>query len=126
MAERPSGEDLLVADRSAWRAWLAEHHADTEAVWVRLTKKGGTTTRLTYEEAVLEGLCYGWIDGQMRAYDEHTSIIRMSPRRPRSKWSPSNVARVAALEAEGLMTDAGRAQVEAARADGRWAAAGGE
>jgi uncharacterized protein YdeI (YjbR/CyaY-like superfamily) len=120
MAHRLSGEELLVPDRAAWRAWLERHHDDEPAVWLALTRKGGTTTSLTYEEAVLEALCFGWIDGQARGRDEQTTFIRFTPRGPRSKWSPSNVARVAVLEAEGLMTDRGRAAVAAARADGRW------
>ncbi|UMG93929.1 hypothetical protein [Nocardioides sp. TF02-7] len=125
MAHRLSGEELLLPDRAAWRAWLEEHHATEPAAWLVLTKKGGTRTTLTYEEAVLEALCFGWIDGQARGRDDETTFLRFTQRGTRSKWSPSNVARVATLEAEGLMTDAGRAAVEAARADGRWQAAGG-
>ncbi|WP_122816112.1 YdeI/OmpD-associated family protein [Nocardioides pantholopis] len=119
----PELEELLVPDAAGWRAWLAEHHADRAGVWLTLTKKGGTATALGYQDAVLEALCFGWIDGQQRRRDEHASLIRMTPRRPRSAWSAVNVARVARLEAEGRMTDAGRAAVEAARADGRWDAA---
>lgn len=115
-----SGDELLVADRAGWRAWLEEHHDTVPAVWLVLTKKGGAVTALTYEEAVLEALCFGWIDGQARSRDAGSSFIRFTPRGPRSKWSQSNVERVARLEAEGLMTDAGRAAVDAARADGRW------
>lgn len=118
-----SGEDILVPDRATFRAWLAEHHATETAAWVVLTKKGGTVTALTYEEAVLEALCFGWIDGQARSRDAESTFIRFTPRGPKSKWSPSNVTRVARLESEGLMTDAGRAAVDAARADGRWDAA---
>ncbi|MFC5729055.1 MULTISPECIES: YdeI/OmpD-associated family protein [Nocardioides] len=122
MAHRLSGEELLVPDRAAWRAWLAEHHASEPAAWLALTKKGGTVTALTYEHAVLEALCFGWIDGQGRGRDAETSFIRFTPRGPKSTWSMSNVERVAMLEAEGLMTDAGRAAVDAAKADGRWPA----
>jgi len=120
MAERPSGEDLLLPDRAAWRAWLGEHHADVPAVWLVLTKKGGAITTLAYEDAVLEALCYGWIDGQARGRDAESSQQRFTPRGPRSRWSQVNVARVERLEAEGLMTPAGRAAVDAAKADGRW------
>jgi uncharacterized protein YdeI (YjbR/CyaY-like superfamily) len=118
-----SGDEVLVADRAGWRSWLADHHGSETAAWVVLTKKGGTVTALTYEEAVLEALCFGWIDGQGRSRDAETTFIRFTPRGPRSKWSPSNVTRVADLEREGLMTDAGRAAVDAAKADGRWEAA---
>jgi len=118
-----SGEEVLVDDRAGWRSWLTQWHATEPAAWVVLTKKGGTVTALTYEEAVLEALCFGWIDGQGRSRDAETTFIRFTPRGPRSKWSPSNVARVALLESEGLMTSAGRAAVDAAKGDGRWAAA---
>jgi uncharacterized protein YdeI (YjbR/CyaY-like superfamily) len=115
--------ELLVPDAEAWREWLAENHSSAPGAWLVLTKKGGTTTELTYEQAVLEALCFGWIDGQARSRDAETSFQRMTPRRPRSPWSKVNVERVERLEREGRMTEAGRAQVEAAKADGRWEAA---
>ncbi len=118
-----SGEEILVADRAEWRSWLEANHRSATAAWVVLTKKGGTVTALTYEDAVLEALCFGWIDGQGRSRDAETSFIRFTPRGPKSKWSASNLTRVTHLEDEGLMTDAGRAAVDAAKADGRWAAA---
>jgi uncharacterized protein YdeI (YjbR/CyaY-like superfamily) len=120
---RPSGEELLLPDRAAWRAWLEAHHADVPAVWLVLTKKGGTVTALTRAEALDEALCFGWIDGQARRRDDETTFQRWTPRGPRSRWSLVNIQHVARLEAEGLMTDAGRAAAEAARADGRWEAA---
>lgn len=116
-------EELVLPDAAALRAWLAEHHATSPGVWLALTKKGGTVTTLTWQQVVDEALCFGWIDGQARRRDEQTSLIRLTPRRPRSTWSQRNVAHVARLEAEGRMQPAGRAQVEAARADGRWDAA---
>ncbi|WP_322937633.1 YdeI/OmpD-associated family protein [Nocardioides bizhenqiangii] len=115
-----SGEEILVADRAGWRSWLAENHATQTAAWVVLTKKGGTVTALTYEDAVLEAVCFGWIDGQARSRDAESTFIRFTPRGPKSTWSASNVTRVDLLEREGLMTDAGRAAVDAAKADGRW------
>ena len=83
-------------------------------------RKGGTTTTLTWQQAVDEALCFGWIDGQARKRDEQSSWIRFTPRRPRSTWSARNVEHVARLEAEGRMTAAGRAAVDTAKADGRW------
>ncbi|ASN50946.1 YdeI family protein [Sinomonas sp. R1AF57] len=121
----PELPELLVADAAAWHGWLAAHHAESPGVWLVLTKKGGTVTALQYEDAVLEALCYGWIDGQLRARDAASSAIRFTPRRKGSRWSRSNVERVARLEAEGRMTAAGRAVVDAAKADGRWEAAYG-
>ncbi|MBO3095343.1 YdeI/OmpD-associated family protein [Cellulomonas dongxiuzhuiae] len=115
--------ELLLPDASAWRAWLTEHHARPTGVWLVLHKKGGDVTTLTYVQAVEEALCFGWIDGQGRRRDEHSSFQRMTPRRPRSAWSAVNVERAERLEREGRMHDAGRAQVAAAQADGRWEAA---
>ncbi|MEU7842136.1 YdeI/OmpD-associated family protein [Micromonospora sp. NPDC049114] len=116
-------EELIVTDAGALRAWLSENHATSPGVWLALTKKGGTVTTLTWQHAVDEALCFGWIDGQARKRDEQSSWIRFTPRRARSVWSRRNVENVARLEAEGLMMPAGRAVVEAAKADGRWAAA---
>ena len=113
-------QELVVPDAAALRAWLAEHHATSPGVWLALTRKGGTTTTLTWQQAVNEALCFGWIDGQARKRDEQASCVRYTPRRPRSMWSARNVEHVARLVAEGRMTDAGRVAVEAAKADGRW------
>jgi uncharacterized protein YdeI (YjbR/CyaY-like superfamily) len=118
-----SGVEVLVPDRAAWHDWLVEHHASEPAVWLVLTKKGGTVTALTYAEALDEALCFGWIDGQGRRRDEGSVFQRFTPRGPRSRWSARNVGHVERLEREGRMTDAGRAAVDAAKADGRWEAA---
>lgn len=119
----PELPELVVPDAPAWRAWLAENHRESPGVWLVLHKKGGTVTGLLYEAAVLEALCFGWIDGQLRARDAESSAIRFTPRSPKSRWSQSNVERVGQLEAEGRMTPAGRSAVDAAKADGRWEAA---
>jgi uncharacterized protein YdeI (YjbR/CyaY-like superfamily) len=113
-------QELIVPDAAGLRAWLVEHHATSPGVWLALTRRGGTTTTLTWEQAVDEALCFGWIDGQGRKRDEQTSCVRYTPRRSRSIWSARNVENVARLLAEGRMTEAGRAAVEAAKADGRW------
>lgn len=112
--------ELLVQNAPEWRGWLADNHDQVPGVWLVLHKKGGQVTELTYEAAVLEALCFGWIDGQQRARDSGSSALRFTPRTKRSRWSPSNVERVARLEADGRMTQAGRSAVEAAKADGRW------
>ena len=112
--------ELVVPDAAALRRWLQEHSTTSPGVWLVLTKKDGTTTTLTWQQAVDEALCFGWIDGQARKRDEQTSCVRFTPRRHRSIWSARNVDNVARLEAEGRMTDASREAVEAARADGRW------
>jgi uncharacterized protein YdeI (YjbR/CyaY-like superfamily) len=116
-------DELIVADGAALRAWLLDNHTASPGVWLALTGKGGSVTTLTWQQAVDEALCFGWIDGQARKRDEGSSWRRLTPRRPRSVWSQRNVANVARLEAAGLMLPAGRAAVDAAKADGRWAAA---
>jgi uncharacterized protein YdeI (YjbR/CyaY-like superfamily) len=116
--------ELIVADAHAWRSWLAAHHADPAGVWLVLAKKGTTApTSLTYDQALEQALCHGWIDGQVRRRDERTFKQRFTPRRARSAWSQRNVAIVERLAGEGHMHSAGEAHVERAKADGRWAAA---
>jgi uncharacterized protein YdeI (YjbR/CyaY-like superfamily) len=116
--------ELLVADADAWRAWLQEHHGDEVGVELVLAKKGTTEpTSLTYEQALDEALCHGWIDGQLRRRDERTYRQRFTPRRARSQWSERNVGHVERLLGEGRMQPAGLAAVERAKADGRWEAA---
>ena len=120
MAETgPRGLPVVrVADRRAWRAWLAEHHADSGSVWLVMHKGDGKP--FTYDDVVEEALCFGWVDGQVQQRDERTYLQLLAPRRPGSTWARTNQRRVARLEAAGLMADAGRAKVEAAQADGSW------
>ncbi|HLH14793.1 MAG TPA: YdeI/OmpD-associated family protein [Solirubrobacteraceae bacterium] len=111
----------MLRDASAWRAWLAENDDGGVGVWLVLAKKGTTEpTSLTYEQALEEALCHGWIDGQVRRRDERTFKQRFTPRRARSAWSQRNVQHVQRLLAEGRMRPAGLAAVERAKADGRW------
>jgi uncharacterized protein YdeI (YjbR/CyaY-like superfamily) len=122
MAAEPS--ELIVPDAASWRAWLAENHAQPAGVWLVLAKKGtDKPTSLTYDQALEEALCHGWIDGQVRRRDEVTYRQRFTPRRRRSSWSKRNTAAAERLIAEGRMHSAGVAEVERARADGRWDAA---
>jgi uncharacterized protein YdeI (YjbR/CyaY-like superfamily) len=116
--------ELIRADAAAWRRWLEDHHGDDAGVWLVLAKKGrhGPTT-LTYDEALDEALCHGWIDGQVGRRDEASYRQRFTPRRARSPWSQRNIAHVRRLQAEGRMHAAGIAAVESAKADGRWEAA---
>ncbi len=116
--------ELTVADADAWRSWLSSHHHDPTGVWLVLAKKGTTQpTSLTYDQALEEALCHGWIDGQVRRRDEYTFKQRFTPRRARSAWSKRNVGIVEQLISEDRMQPSGAAQVERAKADGRWAAA---
>ncbi len=118
--------ELIAADADAWRAWLDEHHGDRPGVWLVIAKKGTTEpTSLTHDQAVEVMLSYGWIDGQARRRDAATYHQRVTPRRTRSPWSRRNVATVERLAKEGRMHPAGLAEVERAKADGRWEAAYG-
>ncbi len=115
--------ELLLTDATAWRGWLAAHHADHAGVWLVLHKKGGSTTTLTYAQALDEALCFGWIDGQLARRDAESYRQRFTPRRPDSPWSARNTRHATRLIEAGRMRLAGAAAVEAARADGRWQAA---
>jgi uncharacterized protein YdeI (YjbR/CyaY-like superfamily) len=116
--------ELIVRDAAAWREWLGENHADPAGVWLVLAKKGTEKpTSLTYDQALEEALCHGWIDGQARRRDDATYRQRFTPRRKRSAWSKRNTGIAKRLRAEGRMHPAGHAEVERAKADGRWEAA---
>jgi len=116
--------ELTVPDVAGWAAWLAEHHGEQAGVWLTLAKKGTTEpTSLTYAEALEQALIHGWIDGQTRRIDDATYRQRFTPRRARSPWSRRNVGFAERLIAEGRMHPAGLAEVERAKADGRWEAA---
>jgi uncharacterized protein YdeI (YjbR/CyaY-like superfamily) len=114
---------IAFRDAAAFEAWLDAHVDLWTGVWLKLAKKGSGVPSLTDDEAVDIGLCYGWISGQRKAYDETWYLQKYVPRRPRSRWSQINVAKVEALTAAGRMRPSGLAEVEAAKADGRWAAA---
>jgi uncharacterized protein YdeI (YjbR/CyaY-like superfamily) len=106
--------------RAEWRAWLAAHHRDSKGVWLVGPRGRAGKPPVPYEEAVEEALCFGWIDGQLRPIDDEHSMQRFSPRRAKSTWARSNKERVERLTAAGLMTEAGLAAVELARANGSW------
>jgi uncharacterized protein YdeI (YjbR/CyaY-like superfamily) len=122
-AEAPSLEVLEFADQVAWGDWLGEHHADTAGVWLRIAKKAAAVTTVAYPEVLDAAICHGWIDGQRKPLDETYFLQRFTPRGPRSKWSQVNREKALALIAAGRMRPPGQAEVEAARADGRWEAA---
>lgn len=116
--------ELLMADAAAWRAWLAAGHAEACPVWLVLAKKGTSRpTSLTYDQALEEALCHGWIDGQVRRRDDATYKQRFSRRRTRSAWSKRNVKIAERLIEEDRMQPPGLMEVERARQDGRWKAA---
>jgi uncharacterized protein YdeI (YjbR/CyaY-like superfamily) len=116
-------EVLACRDGAEWEAWLADHHALRSGVWLKIAKKGSGLASVTISEALDVALCYGWIDGQRKALDEDYYLQKYTPRRPRSSWSRINATKAEALIAAGRMRAPGKAAIEAAKADGRWAAA---
>lgn len=116
--------ELLVENVVEWRSWLSNHHADSQGVWLVLAKKGtGETTTVSYDEALDEAICFGWIDGQIGRRDSATFRRRFTPRKARSPWSQRNVAIAERLIARDRMHQSGADEVRHAREDGRWAAA---
>jgi uncharacterized protein YdeI (YjbR/CyaY-like superfamily) len=117
---RTSANPLQVTGRDGWRAWLQENHAVEKEVWLIIHKKHAVASGVTYDEALDEALCFGWIDGLMRSVDTDTYVLRFSPRKPRSIWSESNKRRVERLIEQGRMTEAGMAAVLQAKENGEW------
>ena len=124
-AKRAVNEAVVIAFRDAaeFEAWLDAQVDQRAGVWLKIAKRGSGVPSLTDDEAVDVGLCYGWVSGQRRSCDESYYLQKYVPRRPRSRWSQVNVAKAEELIAAGRMRPSGLAEVEAARADGRWAAA---
>ncbi len=116
-------QTLAFADAAEWDSWLADHHATSGGVWIKIAKKGSGRTSVTIAEALDVALCHGWIDSTRRGLDADHYLQRYSPRRPGSSWSRVNVEKVEALVAAGRVRAPGFAAIEAAKADGRWDAA---
>ena len=117
-------EELVLADVDAWRAWLDGNHASSAGIWLVLAKKGSAgPTTVSYAQALEEALCFGWIDGQARSRDTVTFIQGFSSRRKRSPWSKRNTGIAERLVLEGRMAEAGIAEMDRAKSDGRWDAA---
>jgi uncharacterized protein YdeI (YjbR/CyaY-like superfamily) len=113
-------EKLPVPDLATWHEWLGSHHQREAGVWVVLWRPVTGRPRPTYDELIREALCWGWIDGQSKSLDDQRSMLWFTRRKPTSVWSASNKARVADLEADGRLQPSGIAQIERAKADGRW------
>nr|WP_203729201.1 YdeI/OmpD-associated family protein [Streptomyces sp. SID12501] len=107
----------------AFESWLGENHTASPGIWLKLRKKGPGIVALNYAQALDVALCYGWIDGQKAAFDDEWWLQRFTPRRPRSKWSKVNCGKVAVLIEQGRMRPQGLAEIDRAKADGRWEAA---
>jgi uncharacterized protein YdeI (YjbR/CyaY-like superfamily) len=114
---------IAFRDAAEFESWLTDHVGHQAGVWLKIAKKGSGVPSLTSDEAVDVGLCYGWISGQRKPLDEVCYLQKYVPRRSRSRWSQVNVDKVAVLIPAGRMRPSGLAEVEAAKADGRWAAA---
>jgi uncharacterized protein YdeI (YjbR/CyaY-like superfamily) len=113
----------LFAKPAEFEAWLERHHADSDGFWLKIAKKGSGETSISYAEGLELALCFGWIDSQKRGLDEKFFLQRFTPRRPRGRWSRINRDKVEQLIAAKAMRPVGLAEVDAAKADGRWEAA---
>jgi uncharacterized protein YdeI (YjbR/CyaY-like superfamily) len=116
-------ERVELDDRRDWRAWLEANHDRSSGVWLVTWKKSAGRARVDYDAAVEEALCFGWVDSKSRSVDDERTSLYFTPRKPKSSWSASNVARVEKLESAGLMREAGRRVVEEAKNAGRWPSA---
>jgi uncharacterized protein YdeI (YjbR/CyaY-like superfamily) len=117
MSERP---EIHPDDRAQWRAWLSANHASSGTIWLVFWKKQSGRQKLTYEQAVLEALCFGWIDGQLSSIDDHRYRQLFAPRKPKSVWSATNKRRIESLLASGAMAPAGLRAIEVAKENGSW------
>lgn len=113
---------IYIESRAAWREWLAKHHATETNVWVKLYRKKSETASVTYDEAVDEALCFGWIDSSVRKGDDEHRVQFFSQRKPKSNWSRVNKAKIEKLTAAGLITEAGQKMVDLAKRTGTWTA----
>jgi uncharacterized protein YdeI (YjbR/CyaY-like superfamily) len=112
--------DFHPLNRGEWRDWLAENYAKSSGIWFVYFKKQAGQPSVTYDEAVEEALCFGWIDSLPRKFDEERSKLLFTPRKPKSVWSKLNKTRIEKLIKNGLMTESGLVKIEAAKKDGSW------
>jgi len=108
------------ADADAWESWLAAQGGKATGLWLKIAKAGNAASSLTKAQAIDAALCHGWIDGQIDKYDDAWFLTRFTPRKRTSKWSENNRKRAEQLVADGRLAPAGLAEIEAAKADGRW------
>ncbi|MBS1675189.1 MAG: YdeI/OmpD-associated family protein [Actinobacteria bacterium] len=120
MGALDEGERITAADAATWRAWLADNHATASGAWLVRPRPGNDDVHVGYEEAILQALCFGWIDGPVRSFDERIGGLWFAPRRASSGWAATNKARVALLEERGLLEAAGIRAIEIAKANGAW------
>jgi uncharacterized protein YdeI (YjbR/CyaY-like superfamily) len=125
MADRVPELDSAIyfVSAAAWRKWLASNYDKRDHAWLIIYKKGSGKANLTLESAVMEAICFGWIDGKLKSIDDERYILRYSPRKPKSPWSKINKDRAIKLMREGKMTDAGLEKIDEAKNNGLWDAA---
>jgi uncharacterized protein YdeI (YjbR/CyaY-like superfamily) len=117
---RPTVQILRFKSPEDFRRWLDQNHAASDGIWLHFFKKNSGEESLTYAEALDQALCYGWIDSQVKPFDELSWLQKYTPRRSKSGWSKNNTLHIERLTKAGAMTPAGLKAVEAAKADGRW------
>jgi uncharacterized protein YdeI (YjbR/CyaY-like superfamily) len=115
-----SMETIAFASARSFRTWLSKNHKSSEGIWLQIFKKNSDVASVTYAEAIDQALCFGWIDGQKKPFDEDSWLQRFTPRRAKSIWSAKNTSRAEKLIKSGDMNAAGLKEIEAAKADGRW------
>ena len=120
MGALDDGEKVEAADAATWRDWLEKNHRTSKGAWLVRARRDSGLTYVEYEDAIRQALCFGWIDGPVRTFDEATGGLWFAPRRPSSGWAATNKARLIELEAAGLMTGAGIRAVEVAKKNGAW------
>ncbi len=119
-----AGIPVLTFDSAEkWNSWLAVNHGDQLGVWIKIAKKHSGIQSITHLEALDEALCYGWIDGMRRGHDDTAFLQKFTPRRAKSSWSKVNIGKVETLIVAGRMKPQGQAEIDRAKADGRWDAA---
>ncbi|HVR96003.1 MAG TPA: YdeI/OmpD-associated family protein [Thermoanaerobaculia bacterium] len=116
----PPDNSIHPETRAEWRVWLEKHHTRNEGVWLISDRKATGKPTVSYDEAVEEALCFGWIDSKQIKLDDERTMLWYSPRKSGGAWAKTNKARVEKLVAQGLMTPAGLAKIEAAKQDGSW------
>lgn len=116
----PELKKVQPKSRAAWRTWLEKHHATSPGVWLVFAKKHSGIATISYEDAVREALCFGWIDSLVKSIDDRYHMQTFTPRKPKSAWSTTNKARLSKLMKEGVMAPAGLAAVAQAKKSGSW------
>ena len=120
MGALDDGERVMAADAAAWRGWLEANHRTSAGAWLVRPRPGSNLELVSYEDAIRQALCFGWIDGPVRSFDEQIGGLWFAPRRGSSGWAATNKVRLEILQREGLMADAGIRAVELAKANGSW------